>query len=109
MAQDEGAEADDHHQHQNHPEEHRSWNTEVPCIRTLTSWQGAGALRQPHSTALTPDCFFLLDTDSTVATGPGPSPSQKRNPDPICSYLVQPSPPCPFLPGSEKPMGELKS
>lgn len=38
VAQDKGAEADDHHQYQNHPEKHRSWNTEVPCILTLTSW-----------------------------------------------------------------------
>lgn len=35
MAQEEGARADGHHQHQDHPEEHRSWNTEEPCTLTL--------------------------------------------------------------------------
>lgn len=37
VAQEEGAGADHHSQHQDHPEEHWPWNTETPCTLCLTA------------------------------------------------------------------------
>lgn len=67
MAQEEGAGADDHDQHQDQPEEHGPWNMERPSVHIT-------AVSQGHASQPSPPCGCQDGNPGPVATRGSPLP-----------------------------------
>lgn len=111
VAQEERDGADDRHQRDQHPEEHRPWNTEQPCsVSPQSLHEGVMAVSLGpccHHTGLVPDSLLHLPghtlhcgwQDLVLKSG------LKLRP---CIYVVQPLPTCHPSPGSGKPIRVAK-